>query len=217
MVAEEGSVRTRRRAVSSRGLPLLALLGAVLLVMTVGVAAADEFAAGMRAHLEKRYGESRRIFMPLAEAGNVRAQFMMGTIHEQGLDVPKDLRAAARWYRAAAEGGNASAQYNLGVFYQFGKGVEKDPSAAARWLRRAAEQGHNRAQNNLSTFYFTGVGVPRDRAEAWKWLTLSAEGLKGKGREIALGNRTVLEREMTPEQIAAARQRVADWRRRHGK
>ena len=189
----------------------------LLALFWAGTAAAQDFAAGMRAHLAKHYQESRRIFHALADAGNVRAEFMMGTIYEQGLGVPKDLEAAARWYRLAADGGNASAQYNLGIFYQFGKGVPKDPVKAAHLLLLAAEQGHGRAQNNLSTFYFTGIGVPRDLVEAWKWLTLSADDLKGQGRQIALENRKVIEREMTPEQIETARRRVADWKRRHAK
>jgi TPR repeat protein len=192
-------------------------LAAAVLLLWAGLAVAQDFAAGMRAHLEKNYGQSRRVFHALAEAGDARAQFMMGTIYEQGLGVPKDLKTAARWYRLSAEGGNASAQYNLGVFYQFGKGVAKDPAEAVRWLRMAAEQRHGRAQNNLSTFYFMGVGARRDVVEAWKWLTLSADDLKGKGREIALENRVVIEREMTPAQIAEARRRVADWQQRHKK
>ena len=175
------------------------------------------FADGMRAHLAKRYGDSRPIFADLAAAGNVRAQFMMGTIHEQGLGVPKNLASAAAWYRKAAEGGNASAQYNLGVLHQFGKGVAKDAKAAAAWHRKAANQGHGRAQNNLSTFYYTGVGVDRDLAEAWKWLTLSAAGLAGQGRKIALQNRTILEKEMTDGDRAEGGRRVAAWRERHAK
>jgi TPR repeat protein len=190
---------------------------AVVFLAAAGAVAAEDFAAGMRAHLAKKYAESRQVFAALADAGDARAQFMMGTIHEQGLGVPKDLAAAAVWYRRAADGGNASAQYNLGVFYQFGKGVAKDPAEAARLLQMAAEQGHGRAQNNLSTFYFTGVGVARDVVDAWKWLTLSAQDLKGAGREIALSNRAVIEREMTADQIEAARRRVADWLKRHGK
>jgi TPR repeat protein len=197
--------------------PWIALAACAALLLALPATAAEDFAAGMRVHLEKRYAESRRIFDALAEAGDVRAQFMMCTIYEQGLGVPKDLAAAAEWYRRAAAAGNASAQYNLGVFYQFGKGVPKDPAKAARLLRQAAEQGHGRAQNNLSTFYFTGVGVPRDPVEAWKWLTLSAEGLKGKGQQIALDNRAVIEREMTPEQIEDAKRRTAEWQRSHGR
>ena len=175
------------------------------------------FADGMRAHLAKRYGESRTIFADLAAAGNVRAQFMMGTIHEQGLGVPKSLECAVAWYRKAADGGNASAQYNLGVLYQFGKGIAKDAKAAAFWLQKAADQGHGRAQNNLSTFYYTGIGVDRDLAEAWKWLSLSAADLKGQGRQIALQNRTVLEKEMTEDERAEGQRRVVAWRERRAK
>jgi len=186
----------------------------VLALLCAGPALAQDFASGMTAHLDKRYGESRRIFGSLADAGNVRAQFMMGTIFEQGLGVHKDLNAAARWYRAAADGGNASAQYNLGVFHQFGKGVQKDSVIAAKLWKQAAEQGHGRAQNNLSTFYFTGVGVPQDLVEAWKWLTLSADRLKGQARELVLGNRRVIEEKLTPEQLADAKRRVAAWRKK---
>lgn len=186
----------------------------VLALLCAGPALAQDFATGMTAHLDKRYGESRRIFGSLADTGNVRAQFMMGTIFEQGLGVDKDLSAAARWYRAAADGGNASAQYNLGVFYQFGKGVQKDSVAAAKLLQQAAEQGHGRAQNNLSTFYFTGVGVPQDLVEAWKWLTLSADRLKGQARELVLGNRRVIEEKLKPEELADAKRRVAAWRQK---
>ena len=202
-----GLSRARRRLASFL---ICALLAAA--VPAANAAEAD-FAAGMRAHLDKKYEESRRIFEPLARAGNARAQFMMGTIFEQGLDVAKDVAEASYWYRRAAEGGNPSAQYNLGIFYQFGRGVPKDPAQAAIWLQRAAEQGHGRAQNNLSTFYFTGVGVQQDLAEAWKWLTLSADDLKGMGRKIALQNRAKIEAKMSPAQLADAKRRVADWRR----
>jgi TPR repeat protein len=205
------------------GRSLLRDLGlAVLILLVSGCGALPargdthqaSFVDGMRAHLAKRYGDSRPIFAGLAAAGNVRAQFMMGTIHEQGLGVPKNLANAAAWYRKAAEGGNASAQYNLGVLYQFGKGIAKDAKAAAFWHRKAANQGHGRAQNNLSTFYYTGVGVERDLAEAWKWLSLSAAGLKGQGQKIALQNRATLEKEMTEAAIADGRRRVAAWRDR---
>ena len=171
----------------------------------------------MRLHLKKKYYKSAQIFHGLAKAGHVRAQFMMGTIYEQGLGVPSDLNAAAYWYRKAAEGGNPSAQYNLGIFYQFGKGLPKSPAEAARWLLMAANNGHGKAQNNISTFYYTGVGVPKDLAEAWKWLTLSADHLKGAGREIVLNNRIAIEKDMSGDELAIAKQRLAAWRSQNQK
>jgi TPR repeat protein len=203
-----------------RQLLLLGLAAPGLLVAACAAPAAQDdaearFAAGMRLHLEKRYAKSRPVFESLAADGHVRSQFMLGTIHEQGLGVPKDLAAAAFWYEKAGRRGDDSAQYNLGILYRFGRGVAKDPVAAARWLGLAANQGHSRAQNSLSTFYYAGVGVERDLAEAWKWLTLSADRLKGQGRRIALENRVVFEREMTAAQLAEANRRVAAWRGSH--
>lgn len=173
---------------------------------------ADTFTDGMKLHLQKKYYKSAQVFHGLARAGNIRAKFMMGTIYEQGLGVPPDLNAAAFWYQKAASGGNPSAQYNLGIFYQFGKGVQKSDSDAALWLLRAANNGHGKAQNNLSTFYFTGVGVKKDNAEAWKWLSLAAENLNGAGRGIVLKNRDGIEKEMSSDEIADAKRRLANWR-----
>ena len=173
---------------------------------------ADSFSDGMRMYLQKKYSKSANIFHGLAKTGNVRAQFMMGTIYEQGLGRSSDLSAAAYWFEKAATGNNPSAQYNLGIFYQFGKGVPKDLSKAAQWLLRAADNGHGKAQNNLSTFFYTGVGVKQDLAEAWKWLSLAAASLKGAGQAMALKNRAAIEEEMSPEQMADAKRRTLVWR-----
>lgn len=195
-----------------RRLLSVALAVGILWVVMPQPVFADTFTDGMKLHLKKKYYKSAQIFHGLARAGNIRAQFMMGTIYEQGLGVPSDLNAAAFWYQKAATGGNPSAQYNLGIFYQFGKGVQKSDSEAAAWLLRAANNGHGKAQNNLSTFYFTGVGVKKDFAEAWKWLSLAADQLKGAGRGIVLKNRGAIEKEMSSDEVADAKQRLANWR-----
>ena len=173
---------------------------------------ADSFSDGMRMHLQKKYFKSSQLFHSLAQSGNVRAQFMLGTIYEQGLGRPSDLNAAAYWFEKAANGNNPSAQFNLGIFYQFGKGVPKDASKAAQWLQRAANNGHGKAQNNLSTFFYAGVGVKQDILEAWKWLSLAADHLEGEGREMVVKNRLALEKEMSSDQIIDAKKRTAMWR-----
>ena len=190
---------------------------ALLLGAAPAPVAADTFTDGMRLHLKKKYFKSAQVFHGLAKAGHVRAQFMLGTIYEQGLGMPSDFDAAAYWYRKAADGGNPSAQYNLGIFYQFGRGVQKSDAEAAAWLLKAANNGHAKAQNNLSTFFYTGVGVKKDAAEAWKWLSISAAQLKGMGQKIVLKNRDAMEGEMSSAEIADAKQRLAKWRAAHKK
>jgi TPR repeat protein len=45
-----------------------------------------------------------------AEQGDLEAQFNLGLLYANGIDVPKDLAQAAEWYRRAAEQGDARAQ-----------------------------------------------------------------------------------------------------------
>ena len=61
--------------------------------------------------------------------------------------MPKDLAAAARWYRKAADQGNAVAQARLGYLYYLGEGVPKDYLLSYVWSSLAAAQGINSAKN----------------------------------------------------------------------
>ena len=98
----------------------------------------------------------------MAQQGDARAQFLLGSLYAQGQGVPQDYSAAAQWFRRAAEQGHVGAQFNLGVRYHEGRGVPRDAIQAAEWFRRAAQQGFARAQYNLGVLYANGDGVPRD-------------------------------------------------------
>jgi TPR repeat protein len=110
----------------------------------------------------------------LAEQGDKRAAFLLGSRYASGRGVPRDDSEAVRWFTSAATGGLAEAQYNLGIMHLTGRGVPLDPAKGAHWYERAAEQGLVEAQFNLGTLYGTGRGVRRDEALAIKWLTLAA-------------------------------------------
>jgi TPR repeat protein len=51
--------------------------------------------------------------MKLAEEGDAKAQFTLGTLYSNGKGVPQDDAEAARWFRMAAEQGNEKAQASL--------------------------------------------------------------------------------------------------------
>jgi hypothetical protein len=84
------------------------------------------------------YATALKVWLPLAEQGDVTAQTYVGEIFEKGLGVPPDHQAAAQWYRRAAEKGHARAAINLGSLYERGQGVARDPQAALNWYRKAA-------------------------------------------------------------------------------
>jgi len=111
----------------------------------------------------------------LAEQGDKRAAFLLGSRFASGTGGVRDDSKAVRWFRAAAEEGLAEAQYNLGVMYASGRGVPGDLSQAAHWYARAAEQGLAEAQFNLGTLYGMGRGVGRDEALAARWLERAAQ------------------------------------------
>ena len=76
-----------------------------------------------------------------------------------------------------------------------------DYKTAYREFKPLAEKGDAMAQYNLGAIYYNGQrSVPRDYIRAYMWLNLAAT----QGLEAAVKNKNILEKEMTPEQIAEA-------------
>ena len=168
------------------------------------------------------YETAIREFTLSAESGLSVAQFNLGVMYFTGNGVARDYEQAYHWMRRAAEQGHVNAQFNLGTLYYNGLGMQPQwmsywPLAlinrqqnlreAERWYQMAADQDHGEAQYYLATMYEAGYGVKRDLAEAWFWARLAYDN------EIA-GAQTVqstLEQDLTPEQLAIAQRRYAEW------
>ena len=84
------------------------------------------------------YADSLKMWLPLAQEGDAKAQTYVGEIFEKGLGLEADYPAAADWYRRAAEQGYSPAQINLGQLYELGLGVEKNSATALEWYRKAS-------------------------------------------------------------------------------
>jgi TPR repeat protein len=104
----------------------------------------------------------------LAADGSSRAQSCLGVIHHFGNGVPKDDKAAVKWFTTASDQGFAPAQSNLGGLYATGEGVPKDPKVAVRWYGKAADQGYAFAHYHLGFMHYFGRGVPKDAPEVLK-------------------------------------------------
>ncbi len=151
------------------------LVSVVLASALVLSPAYADFEAGMQAYDAGDYAAAISEWQPLAEQGNLEAQFGMGIIYENGRGIGRDYTEAAKWYAAAAEGGHPGAQFNLGNIYQQGLGVPKDPSRAVYWWTLSAAQGLSDAQLNLGIAYHRGDGVARDQDLAFSWFERAAE------------------------------------------
>ncbi len=148
------------------------LYGLSLLAFSTSVHAG--YNEGVDAYQKKDYATAMAEWKPVAEKGDLDAQYNVGAMYSHGEGVKQDYERAAAWYRKAADQGYAKAQFNLGVMYEDGRGVKKDPAQAVTWYRKAAEHGHVGAQYNLGNLYYQGQNVAKDFAQAAAWWRKSA-------------------------------------------
>lgn len=105
--------------------------------------AALQPAAGFnRALRAKDDAEAFRNLLEAAEAGCLRAQFLVGLAYHTGCGVAADGERAAYWYRKAACGGDGHAIANLGVLSLPGHGLSTSDAEAYAWVQSAVGLGH---------------------------------------------------------------------------
>ena len=96
------------------------LLVGLLLIPALGWA---DFQAGQDAYERGDHDTALKEWRPLADQGDVKAQFNLGVMYQLGQGVPQDYAEAAKWYRLAADQGFAPAKFNLASMYIKGQGV----------------------------------------------------------------------------------------------
>ena len=158
-MAHVATANCRTASVTVGGNQMRKLLSATVITLSLGVAAtscgqeadvsasqdtdtsAPRFEDGLAAYRSADYSTALSIFQPLADQGDVAAQFDLGVMYADGRGVPQDDSEAARLFRLAAEQGHAVAQMVLGGMYANGRGVPQDLEEAERLLGLAADQG----------------------------------------------------------------------------
>ena len=198
------SVMTKR-AVRSHWRPFL-VLNFVLVISSPALHGAD-LKAGRNAYERKDYANAIKELVPLAQAGTVEAEVLLGKMYMLGQGVPKDADLALKWFRAAADQENAEAEFFLGAMYLLPR---KDIPQGLKWLRLSAEQGTAEAQLLVGMAYSKGSDVPHDLVQADMWLRLAA----AQGDKFAASQYERAERLMTPDEIEKARTLTEAWRPR---
>ncbi|MCP3672823.1 MAG: SEL1-like repeat protein [Gammaproteobacteria bacterium] len=121
------------------------------------------------------YKSAYKVWKPIAESGDSRAQLHLGQMYLSGKGVTQDNQTALKWFGLAAEQGHPKAQYNLALMHAKGQGVTKSRKNAAKWYKLAAQQGEVRSQINLGVMHQNGDGVPQNSEIAAKWYKRAAE------------------------------------------
>ena len=174
----------------------------ILLFGSYDISRASELQRASAAYKKGDYDTALQTFKPLAEKGDMIAQFNLAKMYREGKGVPKDYKTAVKWFSLSAEQGNAKAQYHLGVAHSFGLGVVPDYKIALKWFNRSAEQGNTFSQYHLSRLFYLGNGVPEDKVYAHMWANLASS----RGFEMAQQLRQLLTEKMTSYQIERAQE-----------
>jgi tetratricopeptide (TPR) repeat protein len=133
------------------------------------------------------YVTALRLLRPLADQGDVQAQYNLGVFYDHGLGVPQNNSEAVKWYRKAADQGEDRAQNNLATMYANGQGVAQNYSEAVKWFRKAADQVKVlRMRPNIQTRSGTAINcVTFQPPPLLKWLPWSQPLLPSTGRAFA--------------------------------
>ena len=132
-----------------------------------------DFQAGGDAYKRGDYETAAKEFLPLAEKGDHRAMYALGSMYSVGRGVEQNFEEAFKWFQRAAKYGRPDAEYKLGIMYVHGFGVDQDYRRAINWFGKSAKKGYPLAQNKIGQMYLDGKGVPQSNVKAYAWSAIA--------------------------------------------
>jgi TPR repeat protein len=121
------------------------VIGGILLaaqLMCTVAAFAGPWEDGMAAYNRGDYMPAIRLFRPLAEQGNAKAQNVLGVMFRKGEGVPKNPARARMWFSFAAARGDAKAKAEL---REVSRTMTAQEISQAEAMARACEASNYRA------------------------------------------------------------------------
>jgi TPR repeat protein len=142
------------------------LIVALLLPALARADVADAaFRNGLAAFNEGSYARAQEAWVPLARAGDARAQTGLGFMYYSGRGVPRDSVRAAEFFQRAADQGEPTAQLFLALMYFKSDGVPMNAPLAMMWVELALAGGQ------VEAFELRGIIMQSmteaERDEAW--------------------------------------------------
>jgi len=121
-----------------------------------------------------------------------------------------DFSGALSQFRQLASAGDTSAQFELSLLYLNGKGGPQNSKESMYWLKQAAMRGYLPAQSNLGVVFNRGRYLPQDGVKAYIWSSMAADS----GDSVAMTNRDVAARKLTPTQLELAKALALECKKR---
>lgn len=172
----------------------------VIVLLCISQLTVADFKTGGDAYKDGDYETAAKEFLPLAENGDHRAMYALGSMYAAGHGVPMDLKEALKWFRKAASYGRPDAQYKIGLMYDDGLGLKQNYRKALNWYGKSAKSGFGLAQIKIGQMYNDGRGVKQNSIKAFAWLkTAISQGTEDKDKTLE-----ILTSKLTPEQMTEA-------------
>jgi TPR repeat protein len=163
-----------------------------------------QYSLGQAAYDHKDYQTALKLWLPLANRGEMRAQLAVGYIYYNGAGVKQSYARALKWLRKAADQGSPEAQDGIGWQYETGHGVDQDTDEGRRWFLRSANQGDFDGMNHMAESYMGEGNEP----EIYFWYSLLARPPGSNFVEF----RDSEAGRITADQKAAVDKRLEDWK-----
>ena len=122
---------------------------------------------------DKKFDQAYHKLLPVAEAGDSRAQYVIGTFYYYGNGVAENHHTAATWFRKSAQQDLVDSQAILGHQYIHGDGIEKNLEKGIELLEIAASKGHCHACFLLGNIYGFTIHGKLDRWKAIEYYKLA--------------------------------------------
>jgi TPR repeat protein len=124
-----------------------------------------------------------------------------------------DYAEAMTQFKALSEQGDVGATYYVGFLYHHGYGEPVDYAEAIKWYSKAAARGDFQSQFYLGRLAEQGKGMARDPVAAHSWYSIAARyAVNPRDGAYARDEARKLERKMTPEQLAKAKEIATAWK-----
>lgn len=132
------------------------------------------------------YAEAYCRLRPMAEAGDNRAEYLLGWMYHNGYGLVIDDDKAEHWWSKAAEQGNVEALFALGQLHDLDGRTRDDARQALDYYLRAARRGHTDARQILRAKLVQDDAPGRERLLdllETDWAVLGA-ALRIKGSQV---------------------------------
>ena len=147
----------------------------VILYGYMGNYAYADYKSGEKAYRKGDFTTALKLWLPLAQKDNKKAQFQLAKIYANGRGVEKNDATAFKWYSRAAFNGHKQATFNKAHMLLNGIGTKKNSNEAfIIYYRLANKYNIVKAQNALAHAYENGVGIKKDFKMAKKWYDKAA-------------------------------------------